>query len=668
VKSKSVSFLAGALPPGGTPPCQPRLPHTLRQLAKSTVLDPILRGVFLLIASLVPVCAQVTMISTLAGTPLSPGAVDESGSAARFNNPSGIAVDQNGNVFVTDYLNHTIRKISPDGAVTTWAGQAGSPGYIDGPGGAARFSFPLDLAIDGDGNLFVAEYSYIRKITPEGVVSTFAGRPNGGGQTSLDGARDTAEFGVLRGIAVDGSGNVYVTDRDIIRKITADGVVTTLAGAPYSRPFLVTPDYYSFRDGIGAAARFDFPQGIAVGRDGFVYVVDTGNSTVRKISPGGAVSVFAGAVHSDFSVRSVDGVGRDAVLIFPHGIALDGAGNLFVTESHMIRRIEPDGRVTTVAGRGEMLQGAADGAGGVAQFRRPWGIAIDNRGTLYVADHDNHTIRKGVIGPATGTGWLVNLSVRSFAGTGDSSLIAGFSVAGLSDNLGIARKTLLIRGIGATLRTLGVNGVLADPALRIDSRGAMIAENDNWNGDARIATAATGVGAFSLEVASKDAAVLITAAPGSYTAQIGGGTGIALIEIYDSSRDPETRLTNISARARVGPGNDILVAGFTITGDGKKTMLIRGIGPGLVAFGVSGVLSDPQLHLSSNTGFVGQNNDWGGTPDLVSSFARVGAFGIPANSKDAALLVTLAPGSYTVALSSSLAETGTALIEVYEVP
>ncbi|MES2696295.1 MAG: hypothetical protein V4773_22680, partial [Verrucomicrobiota bacterium] len=177
------------------------------------------------------------------------------------------------------------------------------------------------------------------------------------------------------------------------------------------------------------------------------------------------------------------------------------------------------------------------------------------------------------------------------------------------------------------------------------------------------------VGAFPLAATARDSALIRTLQPGAYTAQItgGGGTGIALAELYDLAPAAGTRLSNVSARSQVGAGGDVLIAGFSITGNAPKTVLIRGIGPSLAALGVGGTLTDPKLELYRGTVKLDENNDWQ-SGSLTSVFPRVGAFALVSGSRDAALLVSLVPGSYTAQVSGVNATTGVALIEVYEVP
>jgi len=270
-------------------------------------------------------------------------------------------------------------------------------------------------------------------------------------------------------------------------------------------------------------------------------------------------------------------------------------------------------------------------------------------------------------------GRLINLSVRTTAGTGTQTLIVGFFVTGSPD------KPVLIRAIGPSLTQFGVTGILADPRLQLLSGTSVLTANDNWaapvggGGSAAIANAFTASGAFPLAESALDAALVRTMGVGGYTAQITGvsGTGIALAELYDTAPATGARLANVSARSQVNTGSDILIAGFSIFGNVPKTVLIRGIGPSLTAFGVTGVLTDPRLALYRSSAKLDENDDWGsaGSTALASAFARVGAFPLSGGaSKDAALLVTLAPGGYTAQVSGANGTTGVALVEVYELP
>ncbi len=329
--------------------------------------------------------AESHFFSTLAGSTV--GSADGPGNTAQFFYPSGLAVDGAGVVYVADNNNHTIRKISSAGDVTTLAGLAGNPGIADGNGGAARFDFPTAVAVDGAGNVFVTDlvFSTIRKITPAGDVTTYAGSPGGFG--SADGNGGAAQFYGPYGVAVDGAGYVYVADggNHTIRKISPARDVTTLAGSAGNA---------GSTDGLNGLARFQNPQGLAVDGAGNLYVADTGNNTIRKITPAGDVTTLAGLAGN---AGSADGPGNTARFDHPSGPAVDSAGNVYVADSHnhTIRKITPAGFVTTLAGAVGVIANV-NGAAANARFAFPNGVAVDGAGNLYVVDNGNHSIRAGL--------------------------------------------------------------------------------------------------------------------------------------------------------------------------------------------------------------------------------------------------------------------------------
>ncbi|MBI5768609.1 MAG: immunoglobulin domain-containing protein [Verrucomicrobia bacterium] len=280
---------------------------------------------------------------------------------------------------------------------------------------------------------------------------------------------------------------------------------------------------------------------------------------------------------------------------------------------------------------------------------------------------------------------LVNLSARANVGTGANVVIPGFTVAGTKP------KTLLVRAAGPALAALGVGGTLANPVLSIaNAAGEKIVGNDNW-GDVPDAlglkAAFAAHGAFALPDGSRDAAALVTLPPGSYTVQVAGSgtgaaaTGVSLVEVYEADASPST-LVNLSCRAQVGTGANVLIAGFNLSGPRPRRVLIRGIGPALAGFGLTGTLANPKLDLfDAANATVASNDDWGSpaagaasATALKTAFASVGAFALADNSRDAALIVTLPPGSYTAQVSGLPAgagvsnTTGLAMVEVYDLP
>ncbi len=262
---------------------------------------------------------------------------------------------------------------------------------------------------------------------------------------------------------------------------------------------------------------------------------------------------------------------------------------------------------------------------------------------------------------ATGS-YLSNLSVRTTAGVGAQTLIVGFNISGGS-------KPLLLRGIGPTLANFGIADSILDPKLGLFSETTRINENDNWL--SQDVSAFTAAGAFQLPLNSRDAAITTIVGPGAYTLQLSGGAsnhGTALVELYDAAGSTTpARLTNLSARSALASSTDVLIAGFSIAGNGSRTLLIRAVGPALAHFGVSGALMNPKLQLFDREGRMIQENDnWDAS--AAATFERVGAFQLPHGSQDAALLVTLPPGSYTAQVSGVENSTGVTLVEVYDVP
>lgn len=343
-------------------------------------------GTFLLTFALIgaPVFAQTYVVTHLAGTRGGGGHQDGQGSAARFLSMDAVAVDRAGNVYVADTGNHTIRKIGPDGMVTTLAGMAGEHGSADGVRSAARFYYPHGIATDGHGIVYVADSwnHTIRRITPGGSVSTLAGVA--GAKGASDGKGVEARFFFPFGIAVGPRGDIYVADEKncTIRKVTAQGIVTTIAGRAGSR---------GTSDGAGTAARFNEARGVATDDSGNVYVADTYNHTIRKITPAGFVSTLAGVAGT---AGSADGALTTARFNNPLDVATDRHGNVYVadTYNHTIRKLSR-GVVTTVAGEADSI-GSSDGQGGAARFNHPIGLAIDHAGNVLVADYHNHAIRR----------------------------------------------------------------------------------------------------------------------------------------------------------------------------------------------------------------------------------------------------------------------------------
>jgi sugar lactone lactonase YvrE len=316
------------------------------------------------------------LVGTFAGSGTA-GLVNGSATDAEFRNPEGVAIDAQGNLIIADRQNHTIRKISTTGDVTTIAGD-GTAGYADGAAATAKFSSPWKVAVDNQGNIIVADRDNfkIRKITPAGIVSTLAGSTAG----FADGTGAAAKFMQPLDVVADDQGNVYVADNTShrIRKVTPAGVVTTLAGDGTA----------GYQDGTGTATRFRNPSGLTLDLDGNIIVADRLNHRIRKITPAGVVTTVAGSGTSGLQ----EGDATTAKFADPYGVAVDAAGNILVAEltNARIRQITPAGQVTTLAGSSA---GFADGVSNTAKFNQPTDLAIGPDGKIYVAEVTNHRIR-----------------------------------------------------------------------------------------------------------------------------------------------------------------------------------------------------------------------------------------------------------------------------------
>jgi sugar lactone lactonase YvrE len=307
---------------------------------------------------------QSGVASIFAGAPGRRGSQDGLAANASFSGPAGLAFDANGNLYVADAGNHTVWKITPQGQVSTLAGTDGVIGALDGQGTGAQFLAPYSLTADRQGNLYIADGDGVRKLTPDGLVKHFAGKPGGFGYA--DGASSTALFNQSTGVVMDANGNLYVADRlnNIIRRVNANGDVTTFAGHAIGTT-LATCSGSS--DGDGFMARFNLPAGIAQDGSGNLYIADGANYTIRKITPTGAVTTIAGLTGTS---GAVDGALNAARFTSPKGMAVDPSGNLYIADGTGVRMISPLGNVSTV--------------------NRPQGmwnissVAFDTAGSLYV--------------------------------------------------------------------------------------------------------------------------------------------------------------------------------------------------------------------------------------------------------------------------------------------
>jgi gliding motility-associated-like protein len=348
------------------------------------------RRIHVLLITSILLCPAVGSVAqevrTVAGQALASGRADGPGADARMHNPHGIAVSSSGNVYVADRFNHAIRKITPDGEVSTLAG-SGNIGSDNGQGSEASFYEPWDVCVDEQENVYVADYknNLIRKITPDGTVSTLAGSGSFG---FAGGPAGVATFGNPGGIALDKAGNLYVSDHNthIIRKILPDGTVSTLAGAAFDA---------ADSDGLGSAARFNRPYGISMGTDGRLYVADEHNHKIKSISRTGYVTTVAGSGN----LGSQDTTALESRFNYPWDVVQDAEGRLYVLDgyNHVIRRIDSTGVTTWVGTSG--TTGAKDGTGEQASFNGATGMALEAQSnTLWISDAYNNLIRSVTVG------------------------------------------------------------------------------------------------------------------------------------------------------------------------------------------------------------------------------------------------------------------------------
>ena len=568
---------------------------------------------------------------------------------------------------------------------------------FDGGSSAANGQLPNALIEGRDGKL----YGTTRAGGPRGAGTVFTLRTDGTGFAILHAfplgtAATTAPFdGAAPDSALVQAGDGYLYGSTLGGGPTGDGLLYRLL--PDGSAFEII---FSFNRNL--TIRGNRPRGAFFqGSDGYLY---------GRTDDGGAITNGSGII---FRVRP-DGSMFQTLESIPlgspglHALVQGRDGNLYgaglstrllriipplpleITQQPRSQTVAAGSNVTfTVTARGatryQWFRNGAAIAGATTSTHALNNVTTAANGTYSVLAHNSpfaDTSVNAVLGrnaeadlsdgavllvAAPNPGRLINLSVRTGAGSGAQTLIAGFVIGGAGT------KQTLVRAIGPTLTAFGVGGVLADPRLGLYAGSTETANNSGWGGGATLSGAFGAVGAFALNATSRDAALLSPLGAGAYSAQVtsaSGGTGVALVEAYDADgAGSATRFVNLSARTLAGTGAQSLIAGFVLSGNVPRTLLIRGIGPTLGAFGVGGVLAYPRLELrNASNALVATNGGWAGVPALASAFAQVGAFALPATSGDAALLLSLAPGAYTAQVAGAGGSTGVALVEIYEVP
>lgn len=632
------------------------------------------------------------VVSTVAGA-TTEGAINGAASSARFNQPRGLAVDSGGNIFVADYGNQLLRHITSGGVVSTLAGAPGVPGATDSVGASARFYDPMDVVVDGT-TVFVVDSS--NNLIRRGVPASTAGLPVisiqpldqevSTGQSvsfrvSVSGSGLTYQW-LKNNVAISGATNATYTigsaqTSDVgvfsVRISSAGGSVDSAPGTlsvtpPGSGPIIITSRPLSQHVEVGQAVSFS----ITASGSGLTYQWQKNGTNI----PGATSATFAiaSAQSSDvaiYTVRVASGAASEtATAKLFVGTAAGGITILSQPSSVTVNAGQSAGFSVAAFGtnlayqwlkNGNNIPGANESsytiASTVAGDAGAYAVRITSGATTVNSASATLTVNStGPVGPSSR---LTNLSVRT-AMAASQTLIMGFTVQGGG------AKPVLLRAVGPGLAQFGVGGVMTDPRLALFRDSTQLEANDNWGGGSALSTAFASVGAFALPPTSLDAA-LLRAVDGGHTAQVTGtGAGVVLVEAYDVGTGSTPRLVNVSARNRVGTGDDILIAGFTVGGTGTMRLLIRAVGPKLATFGVGDVLVDPKLEIYSSAGVkLTENDNWAGT--LAATFTAVGAFALDPASRDAALLTELPVGSYTAQVSGIAGGVGEALVEIYEV-
>jgi uncharacterized protein (TIGR03437 family) len=538
------------------------------------------------------------IITTVAGNSIQ-GYSGDGGPATRasLRGPNGLAVDRAGNLYIVDSDNHRIRKVTPGGIITTFAGNGtGALAGDGGPATAASLRFPIGLALDAAGNLYVADSANhrVRKIGTDGTINTLAGSTSGFGGDG--GPATAAKLTLPRGVAVDGLGNAYIADSDNhrIRRVSSTGIITTVAGTG-------TPDF-SGDGGPALLATLYQPFAVAVDASGNFYIADTVNYRVRKVSALGTISTIAG--NQFYKYGGDGGPATAASLNSPLGLAADSAGSLYIadTQNHRVRKVSRAGIMTTVAGTGAPGYSGDGVAATTAKLKSPKGVALDAAGNLYICDSDNHRIRK-----VGANGFISTLAGNGSAGYSGDGVAATRSSLAWPNGIALdATGNLYIADFGngrvrmvapaGTITTVAGNGTAGFSG---DGGQATAASLTNPSGVAVDLAGNVYIAADNrVRQVGRDGA--ITTVAGNGTAAFSGDGGPAAAA---SLRNPVAVAIDGSGNLLIGDGNRVRKVGQngvinTVAGDGYSRMTGDG-GPAVAASnnGVGGLTVDPAGNL-----------------------------------------------------------------------
>ena len=618
-------------------------------------------------------------VATLAGSPQVSGSLDATGTAARFNAPTALAVGSDGTVYIADTGNNTIRKITSGGVVTTLAGTAGQTGSTDGTGGAARFNAPAGIAVDGSGNVYVGDTGNgaVRKVTPAGVVTTVA---------------SVAPLGCL---AIDTSGNLYAGSSAVV-EISPTGTVTPLGPLVPAIRVVSSGSAYYAQSGMPQSIAEAPQSGLAVDGQGNVYFVNAPSggpnySGIMKLEPFVPLSVVSNPVGQqvfvdDTATLTFTVAGSNPQYVwFATGFPISGGSPENGVEEATTSTFNPPTSVD-----GSIVPNETGDSGSYSVIAYNAGSYVTSEasvnlletpivvlsGTVAVGQSAILTcyVNVGLLsGPVAGDlayQWTKNgTPIPGATGSTLSLAPLALSDAGQYQVLvtasgGDARSSI----IGALINFSGNNPVVTTtPASQTVYTGSaatftVVASGTNlayqWLLDGVAIPGATNATYTIPSVAVANA--------GSYSVSVSGVGGLTTTSPVTLDVNT-TRLVNLSVRGTAGSGANALIVGFVTAGSDPMQLLLRGIGPGLVPFGVADVLAEPQLNLYSSTGtLLATNAGWGGDAELAAAFSAVGAFQLSASSADSALLLPEEGGAYTAQLTGLNGGQGNALAEIYD--